>query len=433
MQVITRPGHSTSFWPLRNDIPLTHESVSPPARGMKRKPVKLTRSGQEVSPMSRLLSSLAVLAFLVGTATAADPAKPAPDASKAAPNVDVVLCLDVPGSMNGLIDSAKIKLWDIVNDLGKVKPTPNLRVSLYSYGHNTYPATAGWVRKEIDFTTDLDAVYKKLNALTINGGTELVARVCRDAITQQEWSKDKKALKMIFVASNEPADQDKQETLKEVSTMALEKDIMINTIYCGNVSNSEARGWEEFAKSAEGRFVSIDQNKGVATVVATPHDQKLAELSVKLNSTYVAYGKEAERKEKAENQKAQDGKAAQNSPAAAASRATSKAGGLYRNADWDAVDRLRDDPKFDISKIPEDQLCDELKKLKPEERVKFVEKKLEERKAIQKDIEELSKKRAEYIATELKKNAKQGDAAFDEAVRKTLRDQAAKKGIEVPE
>ena len=42
--------------------------------------------------------------------------------------------------MNGLIDSAKNKLWDIVNELAKAKPTPNLRVALYSYGHTTYDA-----------------------------------------------------------------------------------------------------------------------------------------------------------------------------------------------------------------------------------------------------------------------------------------------------
>ena len=56
----------------------------------------------------------------------------------------------------------------------------------------------------------------------------------------------------------------------------------------------------------------------------------------------------------------------------------SKAGALYRSSDWDLVDRLKDDPKLDITKIPEDELCDELKKLKPEERVAHVKKKLEE-------------------------------------------------------
>ena len=34
------------------------------------------------------------------------------------------------GSMDGLIDSAKRKLWAFVNELARVEPTPTLRVGL---------------------------------------------------------------------------------------------------------------------------------------------------------------------------------------------------------------------------------------------------------------------------------------------------------------
>jgi hypothetical protein len=68
----------------------------------------------------------------------------------------------------------------------------------------------------------------------------------------------------------------------------------------------------------------------------------------------------------AQNQTAQDANAAK--VRAAAGRAISKATGLYRNSDWDLVDRMKDDPKFDITKVPE-AAPDELKKMKPAERV----------------------------------------------------------------
>jgi len=55
--------------------------------------------------------------------------------------------------MEGLGELGKIKLWT-VNDLAKAKPTPNLRVGLYSIRHTTYDPNRGWVRKEIDLTTD---------------------------------------------------------------------------------------------------------------------------------------------------------------------------------------------------------------------------------------------------------------------------------------
>jgi hypothetical protein len=377
----------------------------------------------------RFLAAFAALA-MVATAQAA----PVPEAKKGQPVVDVVLCLDVSSSMQGLIDSAKIKLWDIVNDLGKAKPAPLLRVGLYSYGHLNYDAGKGWVRKEADLTTDLDTVYQKLNGLTIYGGNELVARVCRDAVTEQKWSEDKKSLKMIFVCGNEAADQDKQFTLQQVAKMGLEKDIIINTIHCkwNRATPAEVDGWQAFSKMAEGRFAQIDMSKGTVAV-ATPHDKKLEELSAKLNTTYIAYGKKEVREEKAQLQKAQDENAKKLAPAANAARAVSKGGIHYRNSGWDVIDRMKDDPKFDITKVPEDELCDEMKKMKPEERVAYVKKKQEERESIQKEITELSKKRDEYIRDENKKNAKEGDKAFDEAVRGTLRDQANKKGITIPD
>jgi uncharacterized protein YegL len=304
---------------------------------------------------------------LVAAALAAAPASAQPT-QPPAKKIDVVLCLDVSGSMNGLIDSAKLKLWDIVNDLAKVQPTPDLRVGLYRYGHTSYDPKRGWVRKEVDLTHDLDEIYQKLNALTINGGTELVARVTRDAVEEQKWAADKDALKIIFVCGNEPATQDKQVSLDEVAQKAKERDIIINTIYCGPAQ--AGKDWEQFAHKAGGKFANIDQNRGTVAI-ATPHDQRLAELNAKLSTTYLAYGGH-KALEKQQNQLAQDANARRLGVEAEAARAASKATGLYRNEDWDLVDRLKKDPKFDLASVPDNELPENMRKMTPDERVAYV-------------------------------------------------------------
>ncbi|HXG10923.1 MAG TPA: vWA domain-containing protein [Gemmataceae bacterium] len=385
--------------------------------------------------MNRLLSIgfstlLGLLAGAVGAVPV--PAAPVPDAPAPAAGkpIDVVICLDVSGSMNGLIDSAKTKLWDIINDLAKAKPTPQLRVGLYSYGHTSYDPKAGWVRKESDLITDLDVIYQKLFALTINGGTEYVARVCRDAVEDQKWSEDKDALKIIFVAGNEPATQDKEVTLNEVAAKAKAKGIIINTIYCKSPQFPNFRDWEEFAVLAGGKFMIIDQNRGTVAI-NTPMDKELTELGARLNTTYVRYGKRAE--EKAANQLKQDLNAAQAAPGVAAARSVTKATALYRNDDWDLVDRMKNDPTFDITKLPESELSEEMRQMTPEQRVAHVKKMAAEREAIQKQIVELNARRQAYIAEQMKKNPSAADKAFDEAVRSTLREQAAAKGIKIPD
>ncbi len=377
-------------------------------------------------PRMMLISAVAAFGLAWLPAAGVDAAQPA----KVGKTIEVAICLDVSGSMNGLINSAKAKLWDIVNDLAKAKPTPNLRVALLSYGGSGYDQQAGWVRLDQEFTTDLDGVYQKLNALKVNGSVEYVARVSRDAVEQLKWSDDKAALKIIFVCGNESAEQDKMFKLGDIAQMALKKDIIINTIYCGNANNAEAKAWKEFADLAEGRYACIDQDRGTVAIT-TPVDKELAELSVKLNDTYVAYGKLG--KDKASNQKAQDANAGKAGAPAEATRALAKGGALYRNSDWDLVDKLKEDPNFDIKKIPEDELCDELKKLKPEEREKYVKDMLAKREALQKQINDLGVKRQNYITDETKKNPSKADKAFDEAVRGAIRTQAEKKGLKLPD
>lgn len=370
---------------------------------------------------------VAVLAVWVPAARSAEKVVAKPK------DVDLVVCLDVSGSMNGLIDSAKIRLWDIVNELAKMKPTPNLRVSLYSYGHSTYSASSGWVRKETDLTTDLDEVYAKLNALTINGGEEYVARVSKTALVEQKWSTAKNALRLMFVCGNEPADQDKAVHLPDVAALAKEQGVIINTIYCGSARSHETEGWAAFAAKCGGKYATIDMNRAKATPhIATPYDKDILSKNEKLNTTYVPIGEAG--KKGAENQAAQDKNAAANAAGAGLGRAEAKAGAAYRNSAWDLVDKLKEDPKFDVKKLKDEELCDEMKKLKPEDRLAYVQKKGEERAKLQKEIGELSAKRAKHVEEELKKQPKDaGDKALDEALKVIIREQATAKGFTVEE
>jgi hypothetical protein len=376
-----------------------------------------------------VLLGLAV-ALLIGGVALATPAADELAKKEEGKPIDVVICLDVSGSMNGLIDSARTKLWDIVNDLAKIKPTPKLRVGLYSYGHTTYDAKKGWVRKEADLTDDLDEISRKLFGLSISGGNEYVARVCRDAIDEQKWSEDKNALKIIFVAGNEPATQDPQVKLKDVADKAVAKGIFINPIYCKSNQFPNYDDWKEFGNMGGGVFALIDQDKGAVTI-ATPLDKELDKLSREMSNTYLSYGKEGN--EKKANQQLQDANASKQSPGAAASRAESKGGGLYRNDAWDLVDRMKNDPKFDVKKVPVEELCEEMKKMTPEEREKHVKEMLAKREALQKQINELSAKRQAYLKEEAKKNVSAADKAFDDAVRGALRKQADSKGIKIPD
>jgi hypothetical protein len=56
----------------------------------------------------------------------------AKDESKnpAKPKIEVCFVLDTTGSMSGLIEGAKQKIWSIANEIISAKPTPAIRIGL---------------------------------------------------------------------------------------------------------------------------------------------------------------------------------------------------------------------------------------------------------------------------------------------------------------
>src|SRR5262249_28799225 len=163
---------------------------------------------------------------------------------------------------------------------------------------------------------------------------EYVARVLRIALDELAWTEDPTALKLIFVAGNEPATQDPTLDVRAVSRAAIQKGVIVNPIYCGNPADADAAGWRDVATSADAQFAAIDHGQATM-VVATPFDDRLAALSASLTKTYLPYGDRGATC--GANQIVQDHNAAGLNSQAAAQRAACKAGALYVNSAWDLV------------------------------------------------------------------------------------------------
>ena len=158
--------------------------------------------------MRRVLTGSVVLGVLLvagwAQAQEADPYLP----DRPWESIDVVIALDTSGSMQPLLDAARLKLWEIVNDLAAAEPTPHVRVALLTYGHSMRRPEDTWVKVWTPFTDNLDLVSQRLFEAKISGDTEYVARVLDVAFQQLEWTESDEALRLLFVVGNEPADQD---------------------------------------------------------------------------------------------------------------------------------------------------------------------------------------------------------------------------------
>jgi hypothetical protein len=114
----------------------------------------------------------------------------------------------------------------------------------------------------------------------------------------------------------------------------------------------------------------------------------------------------------------------------AADRAGAKASPQYGNGNWDLVDATKSVKDFDVKKLKDEELPEEMRKMTPDERVAFVAKKAKEREQIAEKIKALSVKRDAYIKAEVAKKGLDTEKSFDESVRKSITEQAAKKGFE---
>ena len=338
--------------------------------------------------------------------------------------IDMVIALDTSGSMSGLINAARQKLWDIVNEAARARPRPILRVGLLTYGSAGSEAD-GYVVVQSDLTTDLDSINEKLFALRTNGGTEYVGRVVHRAVKELKWHRGTGTLRQIFVAGNESADQDRTVRARTAVRLARKKGIFINAIYCGPKNSHDAPGWRRVARRGNGLFASIDHNHGTV-VVRSPYDARLNALSSKLNRTYVGYGKRG-RVAKAK-QRIQDKNALRAHSSVGAARAGSKASAVYRAESWDLVD-ARKAGKLD--KVKKDALPPAMRKLSKGELHAHLDKMEQERSAIKKQIKQLSKKRAKHVKSEMKRKGKTEALAFDAAIKRAIRVQAASKKIKL--
>src|SRR5258707_14403802 len=108
--------------------------------------------------------SVVLLALALAASSPAVTAKP--PSSPAGPRVEVAFVLDTTGSMGGLIEGAKRRIWSIARRIGEGRPRPDLHIALVAYRD----IGDEYVTRVHDFTGDMDEVSGHLSAFPAAGG-----------------------------------------------------------------------------------------------------------------------------------------------------------------------------------------------------------------------------------------------------------------------
>ncbi|MDH3900143.1 MAG: VWA domain-containing protein [Gammaproteobacteria bacterium] len=364
----------------------------------------------------------------VGGITPADPPFVNPVANDQS-RIDVVFVLDTTGSMGGLIQAAKEKIWSIATTMASAQSAPEIRVGLVAYRDrgDTY------VTRVVDLSSDLDSMYATLMDFQANGGgdgPESVNQALHDAVHKVSWSQDPGTYKVVFLVGDAPPHMDYQDDVKYPVTLSAAKaqGIVVNAIQCGRVG-STTPAWQQIASLGDGHYFQVEQ-AGSAVAIATPFDEKIATLSAKLDDTRLYYGTVEEKEKQQRKVKAADKLHAASSVESRARRAAfnaSKSGAANFLGEGELVDAVTSG-RVDLSSIDTDKLPEPMQAMAPEEQEAIISETAERRNELKRQISELTGERSAYLDRKVDETGGARDS-LDDKIYRAVREQAGKLGL----
>ncbi len=337
------------------------------------------------------------------------------------PQIEVVFALDTTGSMSGMIEGAKRKIWSLANEISSGQPRPIVRFGLVAYRDRG----DAYVTKVTSLSTDMDAMYNELMTFKADGGgdgPEHVNQALSDSLEKMEWKQGPKVLRLVFLVGDAPPHDDYNDGLNSeaLAKRAQEKGIIINTIRTGNnVQTGDA--WQKIASLGGGQFHSIAQSGGMVAV-ATPYDDKLAELNRTLADSSIGYGSAGSRgnmRAKKMNRRAMKAEVA--ASAASYSSRKSPSAGLGAG---DLLEEL-ESGRVSIDDLDGESMGAEMKGMSKADQKSFIAKKKKSRAQAHKELKKIAKQRAEWM----KKNVKKDKSSMDTRMMGSVKEQAADMGV----
>ena len=367
------------------------------------------------------VTSLALFASLTAGVASAKTAIPTEQPKR----IQVAFVLDTTGSMSGLIEGAKRKIWSIANNLKDLEPSPEIEFALIGYRDKG----DAYITKTYQMTADLQDIYGKLIAFRAGGGgdtPESVNQALRETIYDIDWSDDDEVFRVAFLVGDAPPHMDYQEDqYPAIIERAQEKDIVVNAIQAGTM-RSTTPIWKEIASLGGGDFAQIEQSGGMQVVV-TPFDDEIQQKNIELNRTVIPYGNRAQQS-RVRNKTAgaisaapsiASDMAAYISKSSTKSKVVTGAGDLTEEIMSGALE---------VEALEEDALPEELKELSKDERAEFIEGNIEKRQAAQGQLESLVAKRDAWIEKQRAEAESPADS-FDLKVERMIEEQSASKGF----
>jgi hypothetical protein len=323
--------------------------------------------------------------------------------------VEVCFALDTTGSMSGLIEAAKQKIWSIANALAQAPSKPKLRFCLMAFRDRG----DAYVTRHHVLTDDIDQVYAQLMDFKAAGGgdtPEAINQALLETVQRSGWNPSPEVLKIIFLVGDAPASVYADEPqYPEIVARAKAAGILINPVVCGNSRDTLAE-FEQIAALGGGRSAQIVQ-AGRVDNTPTPMDQDLSALNQRLGRLLIPYGSAEQQEALLEKQRRAE---AMSDSGLSERLAFNRATGRIVQGRGDLIEAL-DSGEVELAKLDRAALPEALRSMEEAELAAHVQAIREQRQSLQLVLDPLILLRKQH----LEERARAGDD-FDTTVREIL-------------
>ena len=312
------------------------------------------------------------------------------------PPIDIVFCLDLSGSTNGIIEHLRNNIWHIVHELEELEPVPDYRIGFVGLSRPSFGKEYSYVKVIRNLSYDMEWLTSEMFALRpqVEQGNQFVGAALMNCLKSINWSQDPNAIKLVFLSGNGMVNAD-GDLYKKACELLASKGIIVHSLYWQSYTlPKELFGWREISALTGGQFFTVDVSYNETASDTGFDSEKLMELNQALNRTYVYYGNLGKLRYKMMEE--QDRKIYEESNRGFRYRMMHKVSPKYqkKNSAWDLVD-FSDKAFLELKDFEPKQLPDSIQKFESGAFNAYVEKKKYERFKILIDLRKMLDKRAQ--------------------------------------
>ncbi|MFI5220110.1 MAG: hypothetical protein ACHQNT_11555 [Bacteroidia bacterium] len=215
--------------------------------------------------------------------------------------VELVFCLDLSASTNGMLHDVRNRMWSIANGILQQNELTDLKMGVVGYGRPSFGSADGYVKVISNLTADFDKINFSLHELSafLEKGDQFVPDALFETYKKIKWSKEEGTEKMVFLIGNGNPYTGPY-NLYDVCEVFSKANIHINTVYVNSgKANADYRAsYHKIAEMTNGKFSLIHSASRVEINKNIALAKDLISMSNSINNTFMFYSKDAAERKK---------------------------------------------------------------------------------------------------------------------------------------